>query len=244
VNGKTDWGLPDWTLKAGYPAPRGPKEMTIWAWEFLRRNPEYRVFWKEKIEPFIDMTGGDLPPHKELKARVVPGGIYRDAAGTFWPYLDELRTRFGVENPSPPQSTTPSHFTTTYISWVQNEGGDNQRISLERHQVAYIFDLTRPLKRQFEMAEKSATREQEYRQESGAVNLKNSRNRDAEKYVLYLRILDADEAGARSEDIGDRLFPDKQNDYPDMMRAQALYDNRKAARKLRDGGHRSLLDLK
>ena len=63
-------------------------------------------------------------------------------------------------------------------------------------------------------------------------------------YVLYLRILDATRLARGSKDIGDRLFPDKQNDYPDMTRSQALYDNRKAARKLRDGGYRSLLELK
>jgi hypothetical protein len=239
----TDWGLPDWTKREEYPAPCDRGQMTVWAWEFLRRNPEYRVFWKVKIEPFIDMTGGHLPPLKELKARLVPGGIYRDAAGNFWLYLDELRARFGVENPSPPQSATPSHFAANYISWVENERGEDQRISLERHQVAYIFDLTRPLKHQFKMAWKSATLQQKYKQESGVINLKKSRNR-AENYVLYLRILDADEAGARPKDICDLLLPDILDDYnAGSMRLKALADKRKAALKLRDGGYRSLLDL-
>jgi hypothetical protein len=181
----------------------------------------------EKIQPFIGVNGF----------------IYRDAAGNFWPYLDELRTRFGVENPSPPQSATPSHFAANYISWVENERGEDQRISLGRHQVAYIFDLTRPLKYQFEMAEKSASREQEYRQKSGAINLKLSRNRDDEKFVLYLRILDAEEAGAMPKDIGDLLLPDIPGDYPENRRSKALVDKRKAAQKLRDGGYRSLLEL-
>jgi hypothetical protein len=142
VNGKTDWGLPDWTLKAGYPAPCGPREKTIWAWEFLRRNPEYRVFWKEKIEPFIDVTGGNLAPHNELKARLVPGGIYRDAGGNFWPYLDELRARFGVEHPSQPDSHTPSIFAANSISWISNYGRELQQISLDEHQIAIILDLS------------------------------------------------------------------------------------------------------
>jgi hypothetical protein len=223
----TDWGLPDWTKREEYPAPCDPGQMTVWAWEFLRRNSAYRKFWMEKIQPFIGVSGW----------------IDRDTAGNFWPYLDDLRTRFGVELPSPPQSATPSHFTANYISWVQNERGDNQRISLERHQVAYIFDLTRPLKHQFEKARKSATREQERRQKSGAIDLKASRNRDDEKFVLYLRILDAKEAGARPKDIGDLLLPDIPRDYPENSRSKALVNNRKAAQNLRDGGYRSLLDL-
>jgi hypothetical protein len=236
----TDWGLPDWTKREEYPAPRGPREMTIWAWEFLRRNPEYRVFWKEKIEPFIDKTVRE-PPNNELKARVVSGGIYRDAAGKFWPYLDELRARFGVENPSPPQSATPSHFAANYISWVENERGEeDQRISLERHQVAYIFDLTRPLKRQFEMAKKSATREQESRQKSGAISLKESRSR-TDCYVRYLRVLDADEAHEEPRRIADSLFPGIPGP-PENSRLKALHDDRLAARDLRDGKYRSLLE--
>ncbi|MDQ6704192.1 MAG: DUF2285 domain-containing protein [Pseudomonadota bacterium] len=224
----TDWGLPDWTKQKEYPSPVGPGRMTVWTWEFLRRNPAYRAFWMEKIQPFVG----------------VYGFIDRDAAGNFWPYLDELRSRFGVEIPSPPQSATPSHFAANYISWVQNERGEDQRISLERHQVAYIFDLTRPLKHQFEMAEKSASREQEFRQKSGAINLKVSRNRDDEKFVLYLRILDAVEAGARPKDIGALLLPDILDDYDaGNRRSKALVDKHKAAQKLRDGGYRSLLDL-
>lgn len=70
------------------------------------------------------------------------------------------------------------------------------------------------------------------------------RKGDAEKYVLYLRILDAEEAGARQKDIRDLLLHDKLDDYDaGSMRQKALVDNRKAAQKLRDGGYRSLLDL-
>jgi hypothetical protein len=211
--------------------------MTVWAWEFLRRNPEYRVFWKEKIEPFISEA---VPLHNELEARFVRGGIYRDAAGNFWPYLDELRARFGVENPSPPQCATPSYFAANMISWVENERGEDQRISLDRHQVAYIFDLTRPLKRQFEMAKKSATREQESRQKSGAINLKESRSR-TDCYVRYLRVLDADEAHEESRRIADLLFPWLPGP-PENSRLKALHDDRLAARDLRDGKYRSLLE--
>ena len=223
----TDWGLPDWTKREEYPTPCDPGQMKVWAWEFLRRNPAYRTFWMEKIRPF----------------RGVNGWIDRDTAGNFWPYLDDLRMQFGVELPSPPQSTTPSHFTDEYISWVQNDGREYQRIPLERHQVAYIFDLTRPLDHQFKMARESATRQQKVRQESGAINVKVSRKR-LEKFVLYLRILDAEEAGARPKDIGDLLLPDILDDYnAGSMRLKALADNRKAAQKLRDGGYRALLNL-
>jgi hypothetical protein len=143
VNGTTDWGLPDWTKLEGYPMPRGPGEVTVWAWEFLRRNPEYRTFWLEKIQPFIGMDCR----------------ICRDAAGNWWPYHDELREKFGVDLPSHPQSATPAIFTATWTTWVDNDGEEFQRISLKEHQVAIVIDLARPLKTQFEWARKSAERE-------------------------------------------------------------------------------------
>jgi hypothetical protein len=127
---------------------------------FFGATPHIARFGWKKIQPFIGVNGF----------------IDCDAAGNSWPYLDDLRTRFGVENPSPPQDTTLSRFTANSIRWVQNDWGEDQRISLERHQVAFIFDLTRPLRRQFEMPEKSAAREQEDRRKSGAINLKASRN--------------------------------------------------------------------
>jgi hypothetical protein len=198
----TDWGLPDWTQEKHYPAP--PGEMCIWAWEFLRRWPEYREFWKVKIEPFIDGRGL----------------ICRDANGIWWPHLDELETRFGVYSPSPPQSTTPSRFTVSRVRWVQDDGEESQKICLREHKVAFIFDLSRPLNPQFEAARASAQREQEGRQKSGAINLKASRKR-TEKYVLYLRILDA-EAGASPKDICDLLLSDLPDDYPDFKRRKAL----------------------
>ena len=42
---KPDW-LPDWKDKIKYP---DPKKATgrVWAWEFLRRNPQYQQLWEE-----------------------------------------------------------------------------------------------------------------------------------------------------------------------------------------------------
>jgi Uncharacterized conserved protein (DUF2285) len=232
----TDWGLPDWTKREEYPAPCGPGQMTVWAWEFLRRNPEYRVFWKEKIEPFIDMTGGDLVPHNELKAVLVRGGICRDAAGNIWPYLDELRARFGVDVPSPPHSSRPSFFFEIYAPWVENDGRESQDLCLEKHQIAIIFDLSRPLAPQFKRAHASAKREQEFRE----ISIKTARRRQ-ELYIPYLRILDARDAGAKPKDVGDKLFPKLSDEHPDYQRQKRLCNYQRAAEKLRDGGYRSLL---
>ena len=45
--------LPDWRDKDQYPDP-SVTTLQQWAWQFLRRNSEYRRLWKEKIEPEYD----------------------------------------------------------------------------------------------------------------------------------------------------------------------------------------------
>jgi Uncharacterized conserved protein (DUF2285) len=165
--------------------------------------------------------------------------ICRDAAGNWWPYHDELREKFGVDLPSHPQSATPAIFTATWTTWVDNDGEEFQRISLKEHQVAIVIDLARPLKTQFEWARKSAEREQKFRQQAGEIILKRARSR-AENYVSYLRILDAREAGAKKKDIADLLFPR----LTEECAQDRIDDDQGVARKLRDGGYRSLLELR
>jgi Uncharacterized conserved protein (DUF2285) len=226
----TDWGLPDWTKQADYTALRRQLALrgrtTVWAWEFLRRSPSYREFWKDKIQPFAN-----------------DDCISRDAAGNWWPYHDELKAKFGVDRPSPPQSATPAHFTANYVTWVPNDGRELQRISLDEHQIAIIIDLARPLNTQFQRARQSAEREQKYQRQAGEIAFKMARSR-VDQYVTYLRILDAYEAGANPSYIANLIFPNLANEYPDCTAQKRLCDARKAALELRDGGYRSLLELR
>jgi hypothetical protein len=48
VNGK--WNVPNWLDAAAYAVDRSPPE---WAWQFLRRNPEYRECWQRHVEPNV-----------------------------------------------------------------------------------------------------------------------------------------------------------------------------------------------
>jgi Uncharacterized conserved protein (DUF2285) len=222
-----DWGIPNWTKPEGYPA-KDTTDTWIWGWEFLRRSPEYRFFWMEKIKPF----------------RGVNGWIDRDEAGNFWPYHEELKTRFGVDLPSPPQSSVPSYFVANSISYLSNhKGREFQKVSLKEHEIAIIIDLTRPLKKQLKMARDTAERQQKHLLNSSEITLRNARSQ-ASLYVSYLRILDAEESGAQSKMIADLLFPGVPDEYPDRRRINHFYEARDAAQKMRDGGYRSLLEAK
>jgi hypothetical protein len=86
----SEGGVPDWLRPQDYPAPQGPGAMIIWAWEFLRRNEEFRNFWQAKVEPFI--TAG--------------GRIGRDQTGKRWPWYREMREKFGIGDPWSPRQNS------------------------------------------------------------------------------------------------------------------------------------------
>lgn len=220
ISDTNDWGLPDWTKEAEYPAPTGTP-MVVWAWQFMRRWSVYRTFWLEKIQPFVNNDGR----------------ISRDISGQWWPYHDELRTRFGVDVPSKP--STDRHgaiFAPSWVTWVPSDGEQFQRISLREHQIAIVIDLESPLKRQFLAALKSAKCEQNFRQ----IDVRKARSAEA-NYATYLRVLDADHAGAGPKQMIDVLFPHAPGRSWNNL-SRLLCDYRTAAQKLRDGGYRTLLE--
>src|SRR5258708_7875358 len=79
---KTAW-VPDWKDKTQYPDPTAISA-SLWAWEFLRRNPKYRSRWETLILP--DMCNSSF--------------IYKDFhLEDNWKLFEQ---DFGIRNPPPP----------------------------------------------------------------------------------------------------------------------------------------------
>jgi hypothetical protein len=190
----------------------------VWAWEFLRRSTAYRKFWQEKIQPLIDKGA--------------------------WP-RQLLIAQFGVSLPSPPWIRTPPAFVAEGTYLLSNdETGLLQRIPLEDNHIAIVIDLTRPLEGQFQRAFEVAKGDQQIAQRKGDQQIAQRKVRiRADNYVRYLRVLDADEARARPGTIAGLLYPDLDGP-PQNNRLQALYEDRKVARRMRDGGYRLLLEAR
>lgn len=62
----------------------------------------------------------------------------------------------------------------------------------------------------------------------------------ADKYRLYLRLLDAEVAGASRARMAEVLFAHMPNKHPEYHGNRAVRDSLKAAKKLRDGEYRNL----
>ncbi len=226
MDAENPFRLLDWRSLDGYPSDDA--SMSVWAWEFLRRSPAYQKFWKEKIEPFIETVRFDHLPGETQT-------IGRNDLGVVWPYHDELKELFGVDVPSSPDSSTPPIFDATWIKHLEKDGREFQSFPLAENEIAYIFDLTRPLKPQFDRIRKHAEKKQA-ELKAGSVT-----KRRIDKYVQYLQILDAIEAGEKSQTIADALFSNKLSGYQDNPRLRAFYDARDPALQMRDGGYKAII---
>jgi hypothetical protein len=113
------------------------------------------------------------------------------------------------------------------------------QVRLSRREVAYVFDLGRPLEPQFARALRDARGVQAHRVRTGEVEVEGVRRR-ADKYVLYLRLIDAEDAGVDRKQIKNELLGNIPEQYPDNRRTVAFKDARRAAHRLRDVGYRDL----
>jgi hypothetical protein len=217
-----DWGVPDWRDAAQYPRhSRGD----AWSWEFLRRNPKYRAFWIERVLPFVwadgsvgdDETGCNAGSAEAVKSFGLYGGARDPRRPATWMPMDGnvsheiFGSRFHLE----------------------------RRVEIDRHEVAYVFDLRRPLEPQFERALRCAKGRQAYCKRTGEVKVEAARRRD-DKYALYLRLIDAEDGGATSKQIEDELFGDVSDVCLSNRKSTTFKNSRRAAHGLRDIGYRAL----
>lgn len=251
---ESEWGIHNWRDPAAY--PQDDAESSVWAWEFLRRNPAYRTFWEEKCKPYL----------QEVAYLGAGGGstiaLNRNANGEHWPYHDELMDVFAVDVPSAPDEAAPPQFSSMSTRYVTGDVGDTpvsvtnmwsdrsgkaevisretdtQRgfkgIMLDEGDAAFIIDLSRPLRAQLDNVERIAKRLQA---DQGGV--KARRRTDAQLYELYLRILDAEETGEKVANVKNELFADLSDDYGDSRRNRAYYESKKAAVAMRDEGYKN-----
>jgi hypothetical protein len=224
--GPRNWGVPNWEIEIEYLVPTGTRELLYLAWQFLRRNHEYRAFWIEKNEPSID-----------------DDGYWIDETGEERHPWEEATSQFGLAIPHNPTLNMGAYFigsgSRELRHSVSNNGVCNTSISAS--EIGFIFDMTLPLEGQFKRALESAKSLQSYRKEQGVLQFKNTKVR-LNKYMSYLRVLDADDAGALENKIEETLFPSLTNEHPDYRRRAALRDSRKAARRLRDQDYRLLVN--
>jgi Family of unknown function (DUF6499) len=89
------WGTPDPRDEAAYAALDG---LTLpgWAWQFLRRNPDYRTYWAERVEVrdgvVVKFDQSELARRFSLWAPVAPSVDIHEAP----PFVGQVTPMVGV----------------------------------------------------------------------------------------------------------------------------------------------------
>jgi len=170
--------MPDWKDITTYDFTKDLDDKG-WAWEFLRRNQEYRDDW-ERYKRF------------KSEGRVYGGKDFIEFYGYLW-------DKYGVSMLRDPAFDKPGHVFGIYTKNLEYNSarmqvivglrGKNvytatpQLVTIPEGQVALTFDLTRPLGPQLELAKKILkAKTQEERKRPPLYR---------DKWALYLRVLDA-----------------------------------------------------
>jgi hypothetical protein len=243
--------LPDWRKEEDYPDP-GKTEPAHWAWEFLRRNPDYQKDFQDHCGPFtVELTpSGDYTLISPDDPRLLKGlelsklyGIHImcDPAR---PYFENGTAQVvfnNIELAQPPCITVddlphplPEKVDLT-SAW--DWGGDNPASELAEtirnilpQQVSEVtakFDVSEPIEWQLKNIEEYLR----LRQSALFPQNKTSNRNHWDRYRTYLRILDAEVAGVPDNEVAPILYPDTPNEYPDNQAIDTLKKARVAARE-------------
>lgn len=214
---RNDLGAPDWRDENAYP---GEDELTNdeWRWEFLRRRNDYREDFARPDESYIEESKG------RYFERVYFMGNLADPTRS----VKAMKTK--KPDTSDPfsnlfQATFDITFLDTDLRALYGDPftGELPRGEAQPYHLDLRVDLTHPLLPQFRRLYRLA----EYAQASWQPHVRRPR---PSKWPLYLRVLDARDAGAKFREIGEVVLG--YTDYDEA--AKRADETLKAARRLQE----------
>jgi Proteobacterial transcriptional regulator-like domain len=210
-----DWGTPDPRDADAYPKPASTSPQQ-WAWEFLRRNPDYRRDWAKHIGRFLNARGelddaAFESEYAEIIARLQPAGLPFTLSPPYEAVADKYQlTASTANNFLDPRLEHPPGYAmdvVTEISWASWHSGElrdlwrafKEQLGEQPGKSLIVFDLLLPLEPQLAEARRLLL----------ARAKQHSLNPQFDLFPIYLRLLDFDEENALDSEIGQYLFVGK-----------------------------------
>ncbi len=212
---------PNWEIEEEY-AFTAELSLSGWAWEFVKRNPEYQAFWEEcaeglrRSQGWLEQALGREPAKEPTPISDIYGGR-----------SEECRKRWGFYPPAAPK--TPIDVVGALVVFVGRSGSplppailrDWQTMlsAMERvpegeklgHLRFATLDLSVKLGPQIRYIEAVARAEQDRAQEREGLTPRRSEvPSDKSPWVRCLRVLDARAKGVTYKEIAVVLFPDEE----------------------------------
>jgi hypothetical protein len=173
--------------------PHADAEGVAWRWEFLRRHPDYQLFYERHAgreltrterAQLLEQFGAERLDDPMLDANSVSAPA---RSGTVVPLVTE-RNVGGIEGVGDPGTTT------------------------RPERMAFSINRTLPLEPQFEKIRRAVERANAAERMSTSVG---NANRSA--WPDYLRVLDAKAAEATNDEIAAVIYPGAPNEYPEYI---------------------------
>ncbi len=232
-----NWGVPDWRDERAYFATHN---LTIrqWRWEFMRRRPSYREDWVR----WFWQKREDVEKNEARNLREIPGWSKDQALETVMPLdVDDFIERMNkgtystIKDPSRQFCDWQLRDGVGYVQFLERRspkrlqphrppGRTERDWNLDEVHL-WKFDLTKPLRRQFAIAKATLVARQK-----GVYGKLNSPKPRRALWPLYLRALDAKDAGAGYNLMARTVWP---NDL-DKKTPQSARDVYEAAVALRN----------
>lgn len=215
-----------------------------WAWEFLRRNPEYQAQYFDLLKH----------PEKTLNNEIAEGHVKSNYYGVellqpgdvgyvIFPCDEALSSKWELCPLIHPMNKSPLALNFTLQMAPMHLGGE----VIPEDRVAISFDLSLPLKPQLDAARHNLEGRLNYLKETeGLEEPKGKKMPDCDLRIRYLRILDAhtklqanDYQGATLKSCADIIFPEES--FREINPEDRFQQGLKAAKKLIYGAYRKFL---
>ncbi len=261
---------PDWQDDAAYEYTK-TLDLEGWAWEFLRRNPEYKADWAEflKKKSELEKVYGKITSWKTKGLEAEPKAWHYDPpkklgeSNAAWRMrcitsdLDPVRStimvgpakKWGLRQYYDPakHAVSESRFLPSMQVRVWSHVSDVEApiVSAGRGDFAYIeIDLRKGINEQLSHAKSRVTALQKKLIQADVLKVARDITKpQIKKFSSYLRILDAYASIPKPpvKAIAKMLFPKKANEPGAYDGNKAVHEMHKQARQWCDSGYRRLI---
>ena len=246
---KPSW-LPNWRNVSEYPDARTTSRSSF-AWEFLRRNPNYQHDWKwfhslQLPDPDYGVAYDDDSMHlcwcNPPARKGETFGEYRRRVDRYElaPWMSALARKYGLWHLYDPSDSSVGDvfYTRVLPAYLVNIGeGEYAAMRAENTGEAIAkFNLSWPIDFQIQLIKGLLTAAQSQLAKMGRLEVHKPRTH-VTLFPAYLRLLDADleqPVESNIREVADTVFPEKTNRYPEFSRDKAVRNGIKTARRLRD----------
>jgi len=211
----------------------------LWAWEFLRRNPEYRRDWEKALSKWEKNKSHEANSRnktlnqncytKKERPRKLPFENARYRWGLLEPEIIDPDIDIDIHTHLS-EFDLPIFYESGHL-FNDNEFTILQATGIEKGQVVILFDLQKPIHQQYKKVKQELLeRQKEFLRGKKIIEPKNR----GKQYLWkkYLRILDAYTVKAKKKEIAQIIFPHVKNEYPECKGSKQVYSCYKLAMEL------------